>query len=187
LGRIGGLNALYLLLSLLVFVLSVGVFWGSAQMGAAAGPTLGPLVVISCLTVGFTLLFFLWAIVDLVSDLGQIAVAFENERIWSSIRRAADVIQSRLGAVVGIGLILFLVRGFLVVVFGVANLMTNFIFGKIAPVLVIPSTVLLWFVQSVLLYYLYIVSLASFACLFESQEETVQTPLPVPGKILYEH
>lgn len=186
-GRMGGLNALYLAFTCLVFILSIAVFAAAGQLGSLVGETLGPLVVIFCLTVGLTLLFLIWAILDLAADMGQIAITFENRGLWDSIRRTAEVIQSRLGAVVGIGLAIFLLRLLLLVIFGIANLVTNFIFGKIWMPLVIPSTVVLWFIQSVLFYYLYIVNSASFACLFGTQENASTSPVSVPGKILYEH
>ncbi|MDD5542499.1 MAG: hypothetical protein PHX83_04930 [Acidobacteriia bacterium] len=186
-GRMGGLNALYLLFTCLVFILSIAVFEAAGQLGSLAGETLGPLVAMFCLVVGWTLLFLIWAILDLATDMGQIAITFEGRGLWDAIRRTAAVIQSRLGAVIGIGLAIFFLRLILMVIFGVVNMMTNFMFGRIWAPLVIPSTVLLWFVQSVLLYYLYIVNSAGYACLFESEEKTSTSPLPVPGKILYEH
>ncbi len=186
-GRIAKVNFTYLFFSALIGFLSGGVFWISVKLGTLAGETLGPLVVIACLTVGLTALFVLWALTDLVTDMAQIAVVFEGASFVASFRRAAEVIQRRLGTVIGIGLILFILRMVLAILFTIINVATNFVFGQVWQPMQIPSTVILWFMQSIIIYYLYIVNLVGYATLFETQASAVSTDLTVPEGIIYEH
>lgn len=184
---VGMVNFTYLFFSVLVLVLSAGIFLGAVWLGTKVGDSLAPLVVIVCLTLGGSLMFLLWTLIDVVTDLAQIAVVFEERRYAASIRRAAEILQTRLGAVIGIGLILFVFRIVLAGVFGVMNLTTNFMFGQLWPSMIWPATLVLLFFQSILMYFLYIVNLASFVCLFEPQNELLSNPIPLSGKIIYEH
>jgi|GEM_PF-4428372 len=184
---VGMVNVTYLFFSTLVMLLSAGVFWGSVMIGSHLPEAIAPLVTIVCLTVGLTAMFFAWAIVDLVTDIAQIAVVFEDLSFSASIRRTAEVIQKRIGAVIGIGLIIFVLRCIAVIFFGLLNLGANFVLGALWSPLVIGASAIFWFVQSVFLYYLNIVNLASFACLLEPHHAAAVTPLPISEKIIYEH
>jgi hypothetical protein len=185
-GRIGALNFIYLFFSVLLAILSVGVFWSSVQLGFLAGDIIGPFVTIICITLGTTLTFLLWAIVDLLTDMAQIAVVFEDRHLGDSLLRTAGVIQKKLGLIIGITLILFVLRMILATVFGVVNVVTNAVLGAVWMPLVVPTTVLLWFLQSVFMYYFYIMSLASFACLFEAGKDEVLQSFSGPGTIIDE-
>ncbi|MGB7623771.1 MAG: hypothetical protein WBN92_15610 [Terriglobia bacterium] len=186
-GRIGMVNASYVFFSALVVILSVGVFWGSVLLGTHLPQVIAPWVTIVCVTVGLTLMFFMWAIVDLVTDMAQIAVVFEKLSFRESIRRTAEVIQKRIGAVIGIGLTIFVLRCLFTLIFGLLNMAANFVLGAVWAPLVIVTSAVFWFIQSVLLYYLFVVNLASFACLFEPQTAVAPHSLPLSEKIIYEH
>lgn len=184
---VGSLNVLYLFSSTLVVILSGGVFWGSVRLGVLVDVRLTPLVTIVCLTLGLAVLFVIWALLDLTIDLAQLAVVFEKHGFAASIRRAAEVIQKKFGVVIGIGLIIFINRVILAIVFGIGNMVTNFVLSVVWPPMILPVTVVLWFVQSVFMYYLYILNLASLVCLFEPQKAEASTQLPFTEKIIYEH
>jgi hypothetical protein len=186
-GRIGMVNVTYVFFSALVVVLSVGLFWGSVLLGTHLPEVLAPWVTIGCVTLGLTLMFFLWAIIDLVTDMAQIAVVFEERSFSGSIRRTAEVIQRRMGAVIGIGLIIFVLRCALALLLGLLSMAANMVLGALWTPLVFVASGIFWFVQSVVLYYLYIMTLASFACLFEPQTFIEPNPVPLPENILYEH
>jgi hypothetical protein len=182
----GAINLTCQFFSLLILVMGAAVFWASVKFGVATGETLGPIVAIVCLTLGWTFLFFLWAILDVVTDVAQIGLVFERRSFASAMRRAAQVVQSRLGAVIGIGLFIFVLRMVILIVFGIANTVTNFIANALWPPLMLPAAVVVWFLQSVLTYYLYIMNLASFACLFSPQPAEEPAPIPVTEKLIYE-
>ena len=186
-GRIGMVNVTYMFFSALVVILSAGVFWGSILLGSHLPYVIAPWVTIVCVTVGLTLMFFMWALIDLVTDMAQIAVVFEGLPFTASIRRTAEIIQKRIGAVIGIGLIIFVLRCLSGLIFGLLNMAANFVLGAVSTPLAIATSAVFWFVQSVLLYYLFVVNLASFACLFEPQTVSASHPLPHPEKIIYEH
>ncbi|MBZ5537683.1 MAG: hypothetical protein LAO31_17135 [Acidobacteriia bacterium] len=186
-GRIGMVNFTYVFFSALVVILSVGVFWGSVFLGVHLPAVIAPWVTIVCVTVGLTLMFFIWAVIDLVTDMAQIAVVFEELSFSASIRRTAKVIQRRFGAVIGIGLVIFVLRCLSALIFGLLNMAANFVLGAVSMPLAIATGVVFWFIQSVLLYYLFVVNLASFACLFEPQTIVASHPLPLSEKIIYEH
>ncbi len=186
-GRVGMVNVSYVFFSALVVILSVGVFWGSVLLGTHIPQVIAPWVTIVCVTVGLTLMFFMWAIVDLVTDMAQIAVVFEKLSFRESIRRTAEVIQKRIGAVIGIGLTIFVLRCLFALIFGLLNMAANFVLGAVWAPLVIVTSAVFWFIQSVLLYYLFVVNLASFACLFEPQTAVAPHSLPLSEKIIYEH
>ncbi|MFI5173376.1 MAG: hypothetical protein ACHQKY_00855 [Terriglobia bacterium] len=186
-GRVGMVNVSYVFFSALVVILSVGVFWGSVLLGTHLPEVIAPWVTIVCVTVGLTLMFFMWAIVDLVTDMAQIAVVFEKLSFRESIRRTAEVIQKRIGAVIGIGLTIFVLRCLFALIFGLLNMAANFVLGAVWAPLVIVTSAVFWFIQSVALYYLFVVNLASFACLFEPQTAVAPHSLPLSEKIIYEH
>jgi hypothetical protein len=186
-GRIGLVNVTYVFFSALVVILSAGVLWGSVLLGAHLPVAIAPWVTIVCVTMGLTLMFFVWAIIDLVTDMAQIAVVFEGLPFSRSIRRTAEVIQSRIGAVIGIGLIIFVLRCLSTLIFGLMNMAANLVLGAVSMPLAIVTSAVFWFIQSVLLYYLFVVNLASYACLFEPQAVIASHPLPFSEKIIYEH
>lgn len=186
-GGIGKVNLTYLLFSALVVFLSGGVFWAAVKLGALSGDTFGPLVAVGSVTLGLTGMFIIWGMIDLVTDMAQIAVVFEDLSLFLSLRRTAEVIQRRIGAVIGIGLIYFVLRIIIGVILGVINLAANFVLRAIWPPLTIPATVVLGFLQSVTIYYLYVMNLASYATLYEAQTSVAPTPLPVAERIIYEH
>lgn len=186
-GPIGMVNVTFVFFSALVVILSVGIFWGSVLLGAHLPEVIAPWVSIVCVTLGLTLMFFIWALIDLVTDMAQIAVVFEGLSFGASIRRTAEVIQTRIGTVIGIGLIIFVLRCLSALLFGLLNMAFNFVLGAVSAPLVIVTSAVFWFVQSVLLYYIFVVNLASFACLFEPQTVVAPHPVPLPDKIIYEH
>lgn len=185
--RMGLVNFNFIFFTGLAAVLSVGVFWGSLQLAAWLGPSIGSLLFVVCVTLGWTMLFLIWAILDVVTDLAQIGIGLEELSFTDAIRRSARILQKSLGVIIGITLVIFLLRVVIGIVFGVVNLMTNFLFGATLPSLVVPVTAVLWFAQSILLYYLYVANLASFAALFHPSEAGVLNQIPIAGKIIYEH
>ncbi len=186
-GRIGWVNLTYLFFTALIIFVSGGVFWVAVKLGQLSGATLGPFVAITAITLGLTGMFIVWAMLDLVTDMAQIAVVFEDLSLFPSFRRTAEVVQRRIGAVIGIGIIYFVLRIIMGVILGVVNLAANFVWRLAWPPLIVPTSVALTFLQSVTIYYLYVMNLASYATLFEPQPSVAPTHLPVAERILYEH
>lgn len=185
--RLGVVNFNFIFFTFTILLLSAAALGGALRVASGFSPSIGPWVFVALLTFSWTLLFLIGAVLDVVTDLAQIGVTFESLSFGAALRRAAQIIQQRLSTVIGITFILFVLRLAVGIVLGVISLTANFMLGATLPALVIPVSVLLGGLQNVLFYYLAIMNLASFAALFEPEQDKVATPLPLPGKVLYEH